>query len=128
MKGNLTGFNTNTELAHWLHDEETDFIHHLEHTMTTIDDPVRLEQYTGPAPNKAGWSKYDHATRFMVQIIQYDKENDGPCRWAGGLDDMAAGYAYEVYCFVLDDFLENRKVEQAAAELARVQLGGMCWH
>ncbi|RYO93426.1 hypothetical protein DL766_000816 [Monosporascus sp. MC13-8B] len=105
MKGNLTGFNTNTELAHWLQseavalltdelareyierehlaakhddsDEETDFIHHLEHTMTTIDDPVRLEQYTGPAPNKADWSKYDHATRFMVQIIRYDKENEG---------------------------------------------------
>ncbi|RYP48589.1 hypothetical protein DL768_005544 [Monosporascus sp. mg162] len=107
MKGNLTGFTTNTELAYSLQseavvpftdelardhieryylaakpddsDEETDFINHLEHTMTTITDPVRLEQYTGRAPNKAGWPRYDDATRFMVQIIQYDKENDGPC-------------------------------------------------
>ncbi|RYP90248.1 hypothetical protein DL770_003617 [Monosporascus sp. CRB-9-2] len=156
MKGNLTGFTTNPELACWLQseavapftdelardyierdylaakphdsDEETDFFNHLEHAMATIDDPVRLKQYTGRAPKKAGWSKYDHATRFMVQIIRYDKENEGPCRWAEGLDDMAAGYAYEVYCFVLDNFLENWKVEQAAEGLARVQLRGMCGH
>ncbi|RYP09695.1 hypothetical protein DL764_001121 [Monosporascus ibericus] len=74
MKGNMTGFTTNIELARWLQseamvpftdelmrdyiegdylaakhddsDEEMDFINHLEHALITIDDPVRLEQYT----------------------------------------------------------------------------------
>ncbi|KAK7748377.1 hypothetical protein SLS62_008640 [Diatrype stigma] len=82
--------------------------------VSRTDETLHLPRYHDETVNKRFFTTQDHAARFIIQVIGYDKANHGPCHWEDEMEEIAIAHAFEVLMYLEGIRMEVRCAEEAA--------------